>query len=225
MTKPTNTEFREIFDSAAKNFDTISSAYAVSRRCEFFLAKAKGDCLEVGAGTGEISKALGAHGHRVVATDISPKMVEEIKKKGIETVVSDAEYLPFPDASFDTIVGAEMIYYLDHPENFIKESYRILKPGGEFLLSSANSRARFYDYLRTFLRLLGFGGMYFDDPNREFMTEKKLRALLKGGGFQIKEMKTIMPLPAGFFDILNRLLEKTPLRYFGIFILMQAKKL
>jgi len=164
--KPTNPEVRKIFDSAAEQYDIVTNSYAIRRRVEFFVSRAEGKCLEVGAGTGSISQALLAKGRGVVATDISPGMVEEMKKKGINAVVCDAERLPFPDALFDTVLASEMIYYLDHPEQFLKEARRVLKPGGTVLLSSANNRvARFYDWLRGILRPLGIGGTYFTVNN------------------------------------------------------------
>ena len=132
--KPTNKEFARIFDTAASSYDEMSNPYAVGRRKEFFLKYAKGDVLEVGAGSGEISLALKQAGHEVVATDISPNMVAEIQKKGIEAKVCDSETLPFPDSSFDTIISSEHIYYLDHPEKFIVEAKRVLRLGGRLLI-------------------------------------------------------------------------------------------
>lgn len=222
--KPTNTEFREIFDSAAREYDAVSSLYAVSRRRDFFVAHARGDCLEVGAGTGEISLALKRTGHHVVATDISPNMVVEIQKKGVEAHVCDAEKLPFVDNSFDTVLGAEMIYYLDHPERFLYEIYRILRPGGQLLLSSANNTTKVYDRARAFLRALGIGHMYFDDKIREFVTAKRLTTMLESAGFRAVEAQKIIIVPFGFLDWLNRILEHTPLKHFGIFILMKGEK-
>lgn len=222
--KPTNAEFSKIFDSAAAKYDKVSNSYSVKRRIEFFVHHAKGDCLEVGAGTGEISRALLAAGHTAIATDISPNMVKEMQSKGIDARVSDAEQLPFPDASFDTVVGAEMIYYLEHPDVFIGEASRVLRPGGRLLLSSANNTTKIYDRLRALLRTFGLGSMYFDDKNREFITAKKLRALLEKGGFEVEKIEKIIVIPFGFLDFLNRILEKTPLKHFGIFILAKAKK-
>ena len=225
MTKPKNSEFAGIFNFAASSYDEITNAYAVSRRREFFLNRARGECLEVGAGTGEMSYALVRAGRNVVATDISPNMVLEIKKKlGIKAVVCDAERLPFPDSSFDTVLGAEMIYYLDHPEKFLREARRVLRPGGQLLLSSANNTTKIYDRARAFLRTLGIGHMYFDDKIREFVTAKKLKTLLASAGFRVVEVRKIMVLPFGFFDWLNRLLEHIPLKHFGIFILVRAEK-
>ncbi len=225
MTKPTNADLRNVFDVAASAYDDVTNSYAVSRRKEFFVQNAEGDCLEVGAGTGEISKALVSVGHRVVATDVSSKMVEEIKKKlSIDAFVCDAERLPFVEASFDTVVGAEMIYYLDNPEHFVREAYRVLKPKGLFLLSSANSVTKIYHYIRTVLRKLGVSHMYFDDPVYGFPSAKKLCTLLEQGGFRVVELRKIMPAPFGIFHRFNLIAERTPLKHFGVFMLVVAKK-
>lgn len=225
--KPSNEEVKMLFDAVAPRYDTITHSYALRRRIEFFVNHAQGDCLEVGAGTGEISRALIANGHDVVATDISSQMVSQIRNKiGIEAVVCDAESLPFSDESFDTVIGAEMIYYLDHPERFLAEARRVLRPGGRLLLSSANAGiARFYDSLRAFLRTLGFGrGTYFDDPVRQFPSPKEFTRFLHNVGFTVHEIKKAVILPTGTLDWLNRILEKTPFSRFSIFIFIHAEK-
>ncbi|MEK7649534.1 MAG: methyltransferase domain-containing protein [Patescibacteria group bacterium] len=226
MTKPANKEFAHIFDSAASRYDAVTSAYAVSRRRDFFLRYAKGDVLEVGAGTGEMSRAFLEHGCRVVATDISPNMVDEIKKKlTIDAVVADAEHLPFPDASFDTVVGAEMVYYLDHPEVFMREAYRVLRPRGRLLLSSANDTMRIYDRLRALLRRLGIGdATYFDDKVRRFVTQRKLERFFCEANFHITEKRKAIIFLIPHLDWLSRICERTPLKYFGMFIFMAGEK-
>ncbi len=226
LAKPTNIEFREIFDAQAPHFDNISNSYSVSRRRDILTAWARGDCLDVGAGTGAVSRGL-MQNHRVVATDISPNMVAQIKQNlGIEARQADAEQLPFPDGSFDTVVASECIYYLDHPERFIAEANRVLRPGGRLLISSANHYvARFYDRLRAVLRAFGFSSMYFDDRARIFSTSEGLRKLLSQGNFKVQEEKKILVLPMECLDAANRLLEQTPFRHLGIFILMRAEKL
>lgn len=225
--KPSNEEIKTLFDTIAPRYDAITHPYALRKRIEFFVKNAQGTCLEVGAGTGEIAKALKRDGHDVVATDIASQMVSQIRNKlGIEAVVCDAEKLPFPDESFDTVIGAEMIYYLDHPERFLAEAHRVLKPCGRLLLSSANAGvARFYDSLRAFLRTLGLGrGTYFDDPVRQFPSLKELTRLLQNSGFRICEIRKAVIIPISFLARLNKILEKTPFKHFGAFIFIHAGK-
>lgn len=223
--KPGNSEIKKVFDSVANQYDSITSSYAIRRRVEFFVSRSEGKCLDVGAGTGAISKVLLEKGHKVIATDISVNMVEEMKKKSIEAVVCDAEQLPFPDASFDTVVSSEMLYYLDNPDKFLKEARRVLKPGGTLLLSSANKRvAWFYDWLRAVLRPFGIGGTYFDDPVHMFFSEKELHKIVENAGFRNIKTKKILVLPILFFDRANKILERTPLRHAGAFVLLSARR-
>lgn len=222
--KPTNEELRIIFDEVAPRYEEISNPYTTFRRREIIMARAKGDCLEVGAGSGELASLL-AQKYNVTATDISPKMVDEIRKRQVKAVVSDAEKLPFKESSFDTVIAAELIYYLDHPERFIAESWRVLKTGGRLLISSANNMAKIYDRGRGLFRIIGFSHMYFDDRVRDFMTGTRLRRLLGEQGFVIKEEKKILVLPFRKLDWIGRILENTPLKHFGIFTFIMAEKL
>ena len=224
LKKYANKDFGKIFDSVAERYDKISNDYAVSRRIEFFRKWAKGKCLEVGVGSWEIAKAL-LNQHEVMATDISPEMIKVVKKKlGIKAYVADAEKLPFKDKIFDTIIAAEMIYYLDQPEAFLAEGNRVLKNKGRLLISSATKIAEIYDTLRAILRKLGFSGMYFDDKNRQFMDTKQITVLLQQNGFRIKRTEKTIVLPFKIFDPVNRFLEKTPLKYLSSFIYVYAEK-
>jgi len=225
MEKLSNRQFREIFDAAASQYDSVVSPYAGRRRIEFVVKRARGRCLEVGAGTGEISHAISKN-HEVTATDISPKMVEEIQKKlKIPSLACDAEELPFPDASFDTVIGSEMIYYLDNPDRFLAEANRVLRKDGALIITSASRAAYLYDRARAFLRFFGIGHTYFEDHMRHFPGAGYLRRLIGTAGFHIEETKRFIVVPFEGFDLLNRILEKTPLKYMAAFVGIGARKI
>jgi len=224
MGKPSNKEFREIFNVAASQYDAGTNSYALARRIEFVTTHARGACLEVGAGTGEISRAL-AGVHAVTATDIAPGMVEEIKRKmNIPALVCDAEELPFPDASFDTVVCGEVVYYLDRPERFIAEAKRVLRPNGLLLITFASSMTTFYDRIRTLLRVLGFGSMYFDDRMHTYPSTTYIGNIIRASGFHLKEVQRLVVVPVRSLDFLNRILEKTPLKHAAAFTACMAVK-
>lgn len=98
--------------------------------------------LDVGAGTGRLSLPLANRGAQVMALDVSPKMLELVKKKNskITTVVGDAESLPFADGSFDIVTAAFLIVHLKDPIRFFDEVYRVLKDGGKFLVTNINQK-------------------------------------------------------------------------------------
>ncbi len=98
--------------------------------------------LDVGAGTGRLSLRLSKEGAQVTALDTSPEMLLILnqKNKNIETVVGDAESLPFADSSFDVVVASFLIVHLKNLDSFFNEVYRVLKDGGIFLLTNINQK-------------------------------------------------------------------------------------
>lgn len=92
-----------------------------------------GDCLELGAGTGIASASL-ARRSRLTVTDLGPKMLAKgLPKHGRPGIVCRAEALPFADASFDSVCGAQMWHWVD-PALAGPEVGRVLRPGGRLWL-------------------------------------------------------------------------------------------
>jgi SAM-dependent methyltransferase len=101
--------------------------------------------LEVGCGWGELATRLAeATGAEVVATDLSPRMVELARERGIAAEIVDVQALPFPDASFDVAVAAWMLYHVPNLEQGIAELARVVRPGGR-LVAVTNSVYHLYE--------------------------------------------------------------------------------
>jgi ubiquinone/menaquinone biosynthesis C-methylase UbiE len=107
-----------------------------------------GRTLEIGAGTGFFALNLrqaGALDH-VTVTDLSPGMVEAAKENArrlgfeVDGEVADAEHLPFPDSSFDLVVGHAVLHHLPDVEASLREVLRVLRPGGRFVLAGDPTR-------------------------------------------------------------------------------------
>lgn len=98
--------------------------------------------LDVGAGTGRLSIPLQRKGGEVIACDVSAEMLKVLARKNrhIETIVGEAESLPFPDNSFDIVTAAFLIVHLKNPTRFFDEVYRVLKDGGLFLVTNVNQK-------------------------------------------------------------------------------------
>ena len=104
--------------------------------------------LEVGAGTGYFSLNLLCAGlvREATCTDISPGMVRALRanaeRLGLEvrTARADAESLPFPDGSFDLVLGHAVLHHLPDLERAFGEFHRVLRPGGRIVFAGEPSR-------------------------------------------------------------------------------------
>jgi ubiquinone/menaquinone biosynthesis C-methylase UbiE len=95
--------------------------------------------LDIGAGTGFIGSIFKEYLHqndRYVATDISPEMLEMLRKNltgmsaQVETIVASSDRLPFPDASFDIVVINSALHHFPNVDASLAEAARLLVPGG-----------------------------------------------------------------------------------------------
>lgn len=101
--------------------------------------------LEVGCGWGELAVWLQREtGAEVVAIDLSPRMVELARSRGVDARVADVQALPFADASFDCIVAAWMLYHVPELDRGLAEIARVLRPGGTFV-AATNSRFHLHE--------------------------------------------------------------------------------
>jgi ubiquinone/menaquinone biosynthesis C-methylase UbiE len=96
--------------------------------------------LEVGCGWGELAEWVGrATGAEVVAVDLSPRMVELARERGVDAQVGDVQALPFGDGEFDVAIAAWMLYHVPDLDRGIAELARVLRLGGRLVVAT-NSR-------------------------------------------------------------------------------------
>jgi ubiquinone/menaquinone biosynthesis C-methylase UbiE len=98
--------------------------------------------LDVAAGSGNASIPAAAAGAAVVASDLTPELFEIGRKAAAEAGVeidwqtADAEALPYPDASFDTVLSCLGVMFAPHHQAGADELVRVLRPGGTLGLLS-----------------------------------------------------------------------------------------
>jgi SAM-dependent methyltransferase len=87
--------------------------------------------LDLGAGTGKLTRSLVALGHDVIAVEPSPEMIAELRRAlpGVEALEGAAERIPVPDARFDAVTAGQAFHWFD-PERALPEIARVLRPGG-----------------------------------------------------------------------------------------------
>ena len=99
--------------------------------------------LDVASGEGYSSFLLRRWGaESVEGIDVDEQTVETATRlfggDGVHYQCHTAEQLPFEDHTFDVVCSFETIEHLDHPELFLQEIRRVLKPGGNIILSCPN---------------------------------------------------------------------------------------
>lgn len=95
--------------------------------------------LEVGGGPGELSEWMQSSlGAEVEYVDLSPRMVELARRRGVAARQGDVQELPFADGSFDTVVAAWMLYHVPDLDRALSEIARVLGHRGA-LVAVTNS--------------------------------------------------------------------------------------
>lgn len=93
------------------------------------------EVLDVAAGTGNFALLAAAEGASVVASDLTPKLMERGRERAaaeevdIEWVEADAEELPFEDARFDCTASVFGAMFAPRPERVAAELFRVTRPG------------------------------------------------------------------------------------------------
>jgi SAM-dependent methyltransferase len=104
---------------------------------ELVAAAAPARMLEVGCGMGELSKRVARDlGVNVIAVDLSERMVELSRARGVDARLADAQALPFQDGSFEVAVANWVLYHLPDVDRGINELARVLTPAGTLIAAS-----------------------------------------------------------------------------------------
>jgi SAM-dependent methyltransferase len=127
--------------------------------------------LEVGSGPGELSARIAAElGARVTALDLSERMVELARERGVDARVGDVQALPFADDSFDAVVAAWMLYHVPDLDRGLAEIARVLCPDGT-LIAVTNSELHLEE-ARVIAGVTMVGRMPFNRENGREILER-----------------------------------------------------
>jgi ArsR family transcriptional regulator len=96
---------------------------------------------DLGAGEGTLAQLLAQRAEKVIAVDLSSKMVEFgqalAKQNGLANLeyrLGDIEEPPINDKSLDLAVLSQALHHAEHPQRAIHAAFRILKPGGRLIV-------------------------------------------------------------------------------------------
>lgn len=114
--------------------------------------------LEMACGNGDLSMAMVRSGKQLFGIDIMPRAIAWAKRtakaQGVSDratfAVNDAAATEFPDNHFDAVIIPEMIEHLKDPHLIILEALRVVKVGGQILISVPDGQDPNPDHIRTF---------------------------------------------------------------------------
>lgn len=143
------------FGQAADLYDSIRPTYP-TEALEWMVGDAPKDVVDVGAGTGLLTRGLIALGHNVTAVDPDTKMLDKLRASSPGVAAARqgaAEALPLPDASADVITAGQAFHWFDRPKA-LPELRRVLKPGG-VLAPIWNIRDETVDWVDQLTEIIG----------------------------------------------------------------------
>ena len=156
------------------------------------LKGARGAVLEIGGGTGaslphyrDVDRVTLAEPDPSMRKRLGPKL--EAARVPVEVSTAAAEFLPFHDGSFDTVVSTLVLCTVEDQESALDEIIRVLRPGGRLLfiehVRSTGSMVRWQDRIEPFWGRI-FGGCH---PNRDTV------AAIEEAGFEIESFESFYP--------------------------------
>jgi ubiquinone/menaquinone biosynthesis C-methylase UbiE len=154
--------------------------------------------LECGAGTGRFSVEMARRGYRILASDVSPGMLEQTRSRVETQGLSDrvrVEYgdiynLEFPDATFDFVYSIRVLNQLaDNKDKrrAIVEMARVVRPGGRLLFDVVNLHS---------LAIL-------KNPSWH-ISPKAVRQILEDAGCRVERLQGTMLLTQTLIEVLPR---------------------
>jgi SAM-dependent methyltransferase len=156
-----------------------------------FFAQGRHALLDVGCATGALLALLRDRGWETTGVEICTpaqgyaRDVRQLDVRGLPL-----EENRFPDGGFDVVLASHVIEHLNNPGGFVREVYRILRPGGRFLVTTPNIEGFQARLFRHRWRSAIFDHLFL-------FSVKTLSRLLIDAGFRVLRVRTWGGLAAG----------------------------
>lgn len=182
---------RRLYDGLADRYDGImelAEKLLLGNGRAWVCSRARGDVLEIAIGTGR-NVPLYPHDVSLTGIDVSPGMLEVARARVVELGravdlrVGDAQALPFPDQTFDTVVCTLALCTIPDDRRAMSEAHRVLRPGGVLLL---------LEHVRSPVMWVQLGERLLDPLLVRWQGDHLLRDpadYLEGEGFAIEHLE------------------------------------
>jgi ABC-2 type transport system ATP-binding protein len=163
-----------------------------------------GKVLECGCGTGYYTTAIAQHAQLVIATDLSEDMMR-VARRHLKDCVNiilckvDCQRIPFPAASFDTVLMANVLHAITSPMKALQECYRVLKLGGSVIVICYSDFSM--DWLDRMALAIRYLEMFKMPPPQGLKnyTPHELFSLVGDAGFIVKDIKVLGDKPQALY--------------------------
>lgn len=146
-----DTSARSAKDAVRRQYGSVGDAYVKStghatgsdldRMVALAQPTPQETLLDIATGGGHVARVFAPHVASVVATDLTPEILEHAAKAfagwgigNVTTAVADAEALPFDAGTFDIVTCRIAPHHFPDPASFVREVACVLRPGGRFVL-------------------------------------------------------------------------------------------
>ncbi len=94
-----------------------------------------GSLLDIGCGNGDFAAGMRSRGWSVQGTDADPDAARTVSQNhGFQVDVGELNDLAYPDGAFDAVTAKHVLEHIRNPQQFARECWRILKPGGRLVM-------------------------------------------------------------------------------------------
>jgi ubiquinone/menaquinone biosynthesis C-methylase UbiE len=180
-------------------FDTNIWVYQSEVRAVKMMVPENCRGVEIGTGTGRFSVPFDI----TVGVEPSRAMAEIARSRGITVYDSKAENLPFYDKTFDFVLMVTTICFLEYPLQALKETGRILRPGGEIIIGMLDKDSplgKLYEMKKNDSKFFKYAGFYSVDQVLEWLeiTGFKHIQVLQTIFHNPEEIKALEPIREGY---------------------------
>jgi len=151
--------------------------------------------LDLGCSAGLLAEKIRQAGHTVVGVDAIE--LPGVRERTDSFFLADLEkpLAPQIGTGFDVVIAGDIIEHLARPGDALREMRRVLRPGGQLILSVPNF-SHWYPRFRVTFGLFGYDRRgVLDNTHLRFFTRSTLRRTVRRAGFDVlQEAATGLPL-------------------------------
>lgn len=128
------------FDLLASIYDRVIHFDRLDITLEMTALPADGLLLDAGGGTGRVAASLRSYVAGIVLADLSYRMLRQAHRKGLTSVLTPTERLPFADGTFARVLMVDALHHVIHQAETGRELWRVLAPGGRLIIEEPDVR-------------------------------------------------------------------------------------